>query len=303
MGKKRRSKVALPWCWYCEREFEDQQTLIVHQKAKHFRCPQFDCKKKCNTFIVMSRHAETQHDLKVESVPNALPHRNNTTLEISGLLGVPEDDLYNHEKYILGTSPVQGPRYDEISEDQLRSQVAQFQAATSTGFEHQYHDKDMHGFDGHAYNNIYSFYNSSYPWSGHTYPILPNNMNTTTATRRQRSIELITQPPPPPPPPPLDSSDTPPPPPPEEEEPNSPSSPPPPPPPPISPTLIKPTSSVKTSPHYYSGITSNKKRRVSPLVPDRLRNPPKTIILVFQQADLSPDEWRAHRMANPSNTT
>lgn len=56
--------------------------------------------------------------------------------------GVPEPDLYAHEERILGIpSPVkEGPFYDEISEDQLRSQVAQFQQAASfdNGFEHHY---------------------------------------------------------------------------------------------------------------------------------------------------------------------
>jgi hypothetical protein len=32
--------------WYCgpEREFEDEATLVQHQKTKHFQCP--ECKKK-----------------------------------------------------------------------------------------------------------------------------------------------------------------------------------------------------------------------------------------------------------------
>lgn len=41
MGKKKKKKPveAKPWCFYCEREFADETTLVQHQKAKHFKCP------------------------------------------------------------------------------------------------------------------------------------------------------------------------------------------------------------------------------------------------------------------------
>lgn len=35
MGRKRK-KQAKPWCYYCNREFEDEKTLVQHQKARHF---------------------------------------------------------------------------------------------------------------------------------------------------------------------------------------------------------------------------------------------------------------------------
>ena len=37
MGRKKR-KFVKPWCWYCNREFEDEAVLIQHQKARHFKC-------------------------------------------------------------------------------------------------------------------------------------------------------------------------------------------------------------------------------------------------------------------------
>jgi len=27
-----------PWCYYCERDFDDLKILISHQKAKHYKC-------------------------------------------------------------------------------------------------------------------------------------------------------------------------------------------------------------------------------------------------------------------------
>ena len=35
MGRKKR-KYVKPWCWYCNREFEDEAVLIQHQKERFF---------------------------------------------------------------------------------------------------------------------------------------------------------------------------------------------------------------------------------------------------------------------------
>jgi hypothetical protein len=51
--KKRRQNpeidelLARPWCYYCERDFEDLKILIHHQKAKHFKCDR--CARRLNT--------------------------------------------------------------------------------------------------------------------------------------------------------------------------------------------------------------------------------------------------------------
>jgi tRNA(Ile2) C34 agmatinyltransferase TiaS len=52
MGKKRRypdveEVLAKPWCYYCERTFDDLKILISHQKAKHFKCDR--CGRRLNT--------------------------------------------------------------------------------------------------------------------------------------------------------------------------------------------------------------------------------------------------------------
>jgi Zn finger protein HypA/HybF involved in hydrogenase expression len=46
MGRKKK-KQTKPWCWYCNREFDDEKILLQHQKAKHFKCHQ--CHKKLYT--------------------------------------------------------------------------------------------------------------------------------------------------------------------------------------------------------------------------------------------------------------
>jgi hypothetical protein len=52
MGKKRRGPsleelLERPWCYYCERDFDDLKILISHQKAKHFKCD--TCGRRLNT--------------------------------------------------------------------------------------------------------------------------------------------------------------------------------------------------------------------------------------------------------------
>lgn len=53
MGKKKKNHPDLdeilqrPWCYYCERDFDDLKILINHQKAKHFKCDR--CGRRLNT--------------------------------------------------------------------------------------------------------------------------------------------------------------------------------------------------------------------------------------------------------------
>lgn len=42
------------------------------------------------------------HKEKIDKVPNALPGRQNTEIEIYGMEGIPEEDLQQHEKQKLG---------------------------------------------------------------------------------------------------------------------------------------------------------------------------------------------------------
>ena len=58
MGKKKR-KEAKPWCYYCDREFDDEKILIQHQKAKHLKC--HVCHKKLSTAGGMVVHVLQVH--------------------------------------------------------------------------------------------------------------------------------------------------------------------------------------------------------------------------------------------------
>ncbi|XP_046912301.2 BUB3-interacting and GLEBS motif-containing protein ZNF207 isoform X1 [Dermatophagoides farinae] len=95
MGRKKK-KPSKPWCWYCNREFDDEKILIQHQKAKHFKC--HTCHKKLYTGPGLAIHCMQVHKETIDKIPNALPNRNNVDIEIYGMEGIPEADLRQHEK-------------------------------------------------------------------------------------------------------------------------------------------------------------------------------------------------------------
>ncbi|XP_065173795.1 BUB3-interacting and GLEBS motif-containing protein ZNF207 isoform X1 [Atheta coriaria] len=95
MGRKKK-KQSKPWCWYCNREFEDEKILIQHQKAKHFKC--HICHKKLYTGPGLSIHCMQVHKEAIDKVPNSLPNRSNIEIEIYGMEGIPAADLKEHER-------------------------------------------------------------------------------------------------------------------------------------------------------------------------------------------------------------
>ncbi|CAN7941216.1 unnamed protein product [Ixodes hexagonus] len=95
MGRKKK-KPAKPWCWYCNREFDDEKILIQHQKAKHFKC--HICHKKLYTGPGLAIHCMQVHKETIDKVPNALPNKNSVDIEIYGMEGIPEEDIREHER-------------------------------------------------------------------------------------------------------------------------------------------------------------------------------------------------------------
>ncbi|PAA61679.1 hypothetical protein BOX15_Mlig005122g1 [Macrostomum lignano] len=89
MGRKKKKQLK-PWCWYCNREFEDEKILIDHQKAKHFKC--HVCHRKLFTGPGLVIHCGQVHKEKVEQIPNAVQGRTSVEIEIYGMQGVPEED-------------------------------------------------------------------------------------------------------------------------------------------------------------------------------------------------------------------
>ncbi|KAK9861964.1 hypothetical protein WJX84_011729 [Apatococcus fuscideae] len=85
--KKAGQEEQKPWCFYCDRQFNDESILIQHQKSRHFKCSQ--CHKKLNTAQGLAIHCIQVHKLAVDAVPNAKPGREAMDKEIFGMAGVP----------------------------------------------------------------------------------------------------------------------------------------------------------------------------------------------------------------------
>ncbi|KAJ7570513.1 hypothetical protein O6H91_01G123700 [Diphasiastrum complanatum] len=94
MGKKKRKTIKV-WCYYCEREFEDEKILVQHQKAKHFKC--HVCHKKLSTAGGMVVHVLQVHKESITKVPNSKPERESTEIEIFGMEGIPAEILAAHD--------------------------------------------------------------------------------------------------------------------------------------------------------------------------------------------------------------
>ncbi|EFX04634.1 c2h2 finger domain containing protein [Grosmannia clavigera kw1407] len=105
MGKKRRNYPNLeellsrPWCYYCERDFEDLKLLISHQKAKHYKCDR--CGRRLNTAGGLSVHMNQVHKETLVRVENAIEGREGLDVEIFGMEGVPEAAATQHNNEIL----------------------------------------------------------------------------------------------------------------------------------------------------------------------------------------------------------
>jgi hypothetical protein len=105
MGKKRKARVdvedliARPWCYYCERDFDDNLVLTQHQKAKHFQCK--ECKRRLNTAGGLMVHMDQVHKKKLTHVDNALESRQGIEPEIFGMMGIPQQLVDAHRQNIL----------------------------------------------------------------------------------------------------------------------------------------------------------------------------------------------------------
>ncbi|KDR69214.1 hypothetical protein GALMADRAFT_230738 [Galerina marginata CBS 339.88] len=146
MAKKKNKQIIRPWCWYCEREFEDEKVLMQHQKAKHFKCNM--CPRRLNTAGGLAVHIQQVHKLEPENLPrieNALPGRDGYEVEIFGMEGMPAPDVadYKRRKEIeLGLSagsisqpPPKRAKVENraLSEDELRRQLAEHKALMGIG--------------------------------------------------------------------------------------------------------------------------------------------------------------------------
>ncbi|XP_024199657.1 protein SUPPRESSOR OF FRI 4 isoform X1 [Rosa chinensis] len=120
MGKKKKRVASKVWCYYCDREFDDEKILVQHQKAKHFKC--HVCHKKLSTAGGMAIHVLQVHKENVTKVPNAKAGRESTDIEIYGMQGIPPDVLAAHYGEEEDDAPSKMAKV-EIPSNQLVSSV------------------------------------------------------------------------------------------------------------------------------------------------------------------------------------
>ncbi|CAM9401928.1 BUB3-interacting and GLEBS motif-containing protein ZNF207 isoform X1 [Lampetra fluviatilis] len=131
MGRKKKKNVK-PWCWYCNREFDDEKILIQHQKAKHFKC--HICHKKLYTGPGLVIHCMQVHKETVDAVPNAIPGRTDIELEIYGMEGIPDKDVEERRRMMeqksLEAKKKQNQTSQENSEESEDEEPSTFSGQT-----------------------------------------------------------------------------------------------------------------------------------------------------------------------------
>lgn len=132
MGRKKKKPVK-PWCWYCNREFDDDKILIQHQRAKHFKCP--FCHKKLYSGPGLTVHCIQVHKETLDKIPEALPNKNSVDIDIYGMQGIPEDDIREHERLKRGEDVSSKPP-DSASKSQQQPQYQQKSQPSQTNVQH-----------------------------------------------------------------------------------------------------------------------------------------------------------------------
>ena len=128
MGRKKSSIVSKPpfrpFCFYCERDFDNEKVLIQHQKLKHFQC--YICHRKSDTARGLVGHMLQVHKESMRKVPNAIVGRDDPELAIHGLDGVPNHILASKAKGTLYEDELARKRaleYAESVQSTMPSQI------------------------------------------------------------------------------------------------------------------------------------------------------------------------------------
>jgi hypothetical protein len=90
MGRKKKGvEVLSPFCYYCDKQFENANILLQHQKNRHFACRQ--CNRKFSTAASLATHMSQLHNSTLQKVPNAMAKRDKVDINIYGMEEVPAE--------------------------------------------------------------------------------------------------------------------------------------------------------------------------------------------------------------------
>ncbi|GJD12751.1 protein suppressor of fri 4 [Galdieria sulphuraria] len=92
MGRKKKAPqtdiVDRIFCWYCDRDFQEEKILASHQKEKHFKCQW--CNKRLMSVKGLVVHSQQVHKEEVTRVPNAVEGRDSIEHDVFGMEGIPQ---------------------------------------------------------------------------------------------------------------------------------------------------------------------------------------------------------------------
>lgn len=78
-------------CYYCDKEYANETTLINHQKNVHFKCE--ECHKKVSGVTGLDIHCKTVHRTALDKIPGAIEGRDSVDIEVYGMAGSPLTSL------------------------------------------------------------------------------------------------------------------------------------------------------------------------------------------------------------------
>jgi len=103
MGRKKKKRKPIVFCYYCDRPFDNEKVLIEHQRGKHFKCPV--CHRRLSSARGMMIHVFQVHKESVDTVPAAKKGRDSFELDVFGMVGVPEELKKAREAQVYGQEP------------------------------------------------------------------------------------------------------------------------------------------------------------------------------------------------------
>jgi len=110
MGRKKKKRRTVIFCYYCDRHFDNEKVLIEHQRGKHFKCP--ICHRRLSSARGMMIHVFQVHKESIDTVPAAKVGRDSFDLEIFGMVGVPQDLIQEKQVKIYGEPQAKKQKID-----------------------------------------------------------------------------------------------------------------------------------------------------------------------------------------------
>lgn len=123
-----------PFCYFCDRTFHDEGTLIQHQRAKHFRCQECDdsvARGKCESVQGLIVHTLKQHAKSLAKVPHAIAGRDSPSTNVYGMDGIPVEIL--KEKGIERPEPLGAAAPPTQAQPPMQAQAQDMSAFMGSG--------------------------------------------------------------------------------------------------------------------------------------------------------------------------